>query len=134
MSYWKLDKFTANELARVDQEQFRDELFVLRHSPAACRMFAKAQYHLALRESAKENGGDTMLFFSVATELFNAVSELACDVARSHMLRYSRWNPNRLWVPTDHGFIQLANELGNEIEHDSFGETYIRTICGWWMV
>jgi hypothetical protein len=126
-----VDKFTINELARVDQEQFRDELFVLRHSPAACKIFANAQYHLAFCEGYE---GARTMFFMVAYELFNAINELACDVAHSHMLRYSRWNPNRLWLPGVGKFMRLAEELGNEVEHDDYGETYIRTICGWWKV
>ena len=70
-----------------------------------------------------------MLFFSVAMELFNAVSELACDVAHSHMLRYSRWNPNRLWVPTEHGFIQLANKL--KLVRDKADEYGIEFVDVW---
>ena len=131
MSYWKTDEFTTDELARVDQEQFRDELFVLRHSPAACRIFAKAQYNLAFSHDEEDT---RVVFFTAAYELFDAVNKLACDVAHSHKLAYSRWNPNRLWVPGVGKFMRLAEELGSEIEHDKYGETYIRTICGWWTV
>jgi hypothetical protein len=124
-----MNKFTTDELNRVDQEQFRDELFVLRHSPAARATFAKAQWNLELSHDSEET---RFLFYVVASELMSAIGEIALEIAHRHPIAYHRWNPNRKWVPGYGKFMRLAEELGNESKCDRFGEDRrIRTICGW---
>lgn len=127
MTYWKLNEFTKNELAKVDQEQFEDELFVLRHSPAARKIFAKAQFYETV-------GGDDVDMFGAAIDLFEVINEIACDVAHMHPIAYHRWNPRRKWVPGVGKFWKLAKALGNETETNEFGESFVRTIDGWWKV
>ena len=125
MTYWKLSDFTKAELSRVDQTEWEDELFVLRHSPAARKIFAKAQWYLAIDERE---------WHSLAMDLFHAISEIACDVAHMHPIAYHRWNPRRKLVPGTGKFWQLAKALGRKGTMNEFGETYVRTIDGWWKV
>lgn len=129
-NYWKTSDFTRKELLRADQEKFADELYVLRHSPAARKLFAKAQWYLTLEEGADD---DSTMLSSLATELLDAISEVAKDVAHTHPIAYHHGNPRRKWVPGIGKFYRLASEIGFEKEtrHD---ETYIRTIDGWWQV
>lgn len=127
MNYWTISEFTKNELAKVDQGQFEDELFVLRHSPAARKLFAKAQFYETV-------GSDDVTIFGMAMELFEAVDEVARDVAHLHPIAYHRWNPRRKWVPGIGKFWQLAKVLGNETKTNEFGESFVRTIDGWWKV
>lgn len=125
MTYWRVSDFAKAELARVDQTEWEDELFVLCHSPAARKIFAKAQYCLAIDECE---------WHLLAMDLFHAIDEIACDVAHRHPIAYHRWNPNRKWVPGVGKFRRLAQELGCESKQDEFGETFVRTIDGWWQV
>ena len=125
MTYWKMHDFTKQELERVDQDKFMDELFVLRHSPAARKVFAKAQYYMSL---------DRHEFFGEADELLHAVEEIACELAHRHPIAYHRWNPRRKFVPGIHKFMKLAEEIGFESERNKYGETSVRTIDGWWQV
>jgi hypothetical protein len=127
MGYWKTSDFTKAELEKVNQEQFEDELYVLRHSPAARAMFAKAQYHLTV-------GEDDSCLLGTAMDMFGAVNEIACEVAHRHPIAYSQWNPRRKWVPGVGKFYRLAEALGFESEENEYGETFVRTIDGWWAV
>lgn len=132
MGYWKMHDFTKAELARVDQDEFMDELYVLRHSPAARKVFAKAQYYLTLDRGTDDDGCVTL--FGTATELFRAIDAIACEVAHRHPIAYHRWNPRRRWVPGCCKFMRLAEAIGLESETDEYGETYVKTIDGWWTV
>lgn len=132
MRYWNMSDFTKSELARVDQEKFMDELYVLRHSPAARKIFAKAQWYMTLDRGVDDDGCVTL--FGTAMDLFGAINEIACEIAHLHPIAYHRWNPRRKWVPGVGKFMRLAEELGCESKQDEFGETYIRTIDGWWKV
>ena len=127
MNYWKLSDFAKAELARVDQTEWEDELYVLRHSPAARKIFAKAQWYITV-------ANDDTAVFGTAMNLFETCSEIACDVAHMHQIAYHRWNPRRKWVPGTGKFWQLAKALGNKSTTNEFGETYVRTIDGWWQV
>lgn len=128
-NYWKQSDFTRKELLRADQEKFADELYVLRHSPAARKLFAKAQWYLTLEDA----DDDSTMLSGLATELLDAIGEVARDVAHTHPIAYHRWNPRRKWVPGIGRFHRLANEIGFEKE-TKLDETYIRTIDGWWKV
>lgn len=124
MSYFDLDPFARDELLRVDQEKFYDELYVLRHSPAARQIFAKAQWYATIGEDE---------FFRETSVLFEALGVVALEVAHAHPWAYHRLNPSRKWVPGVGKFRRLANELGYE-EDVRYGDTYVRTILGYWKV
>lgn len=124
-SYWKQSKFTRAELLCVDQDEWRDELYVLRHSPAARGVFAKAQWYMAIGEED---------FFSEQMELFEAIRQIASEVAHRHPLAYWRHNPRRVWVPGVGKFRHLAKALVPETRSGEYGETRVRTILGWWIV
>lgn len=124
-SYWKPSDSTRKELLRVDQDEWRDELYVLRRSPAARDVFAKAQWYMAVGEED---------FFSEQTELFEAVRMIASEVAHRHPLAYWRHNPRRLWVPGVGKFMRLAKALVPETRSGEDGKTQIKTILGWWSV
>ena len=133
MSYWKMGDFAKAELARVDQTEWEDELYVLRHSPAARKVFAKAQYYLTLDRGTDDDGCVTL--FGTATELFHAIDAIACEVAHRHPIAYHRWNPGRKMVPSPYRYMKLAGALGFESRPDEYGdETLVRTIDGWWQV
>jgi len=126
MKYWKKDDFTKAELMRVDQEMFEDELYVLRHSPAAREVFAKAQYYLAIDEHE---------WYGLAMDLFGAIAGIAHEVAHLHLIAYHRWNPWRKWAPSAYDFFCLAKTLGFESMPDEWhDETLVRTINGWTQV
>lgn len=130
-SYWKPSNFTREELSRVDQEKFADELYVLRHSPAARRLFANAQEYLTL---AKDRDYDSSaMLFEFATKLFETIVEVAIDVAHMHPIAYHRWNPRKKELPGTDELHQLAREIGFESETRQ-NETHIRSIEGWWVL
>ena len=128
-----MDKFCKEQLALVDQDEWRDELYVLRHSPAARKVFAKMQYNLTILEDCSDDRSH-LLLFSIASELAEAIREISFDVAHRHPIAYNRWNPRRVWVPGIGKFMELANAIGFEGKKDEYGETFIKTIDGWWMV
>lgn len=133
MAYWKMGDFAKAELARVDQTEWEDELYVLRHSPAARKVFAKAQWYLTLEQGADDESATTL--FGAAMDLFHAIDTIACEVAHHHPIAYHRWNPRRKWVPGAGRFHRLAEELGFERKLDEYGdETLFRTIDGWMQV
>lgn len=122
MSFWKMSDFCKQELSKVDQMEFVDELYILRHSSAARDTFARAQWYLALSDES----------FDVAMELFTAVSLIAREVAYRHPIAYHKWNPKRKWVVSAYKFLNFAKELGVETKLDDWqDETLIRTIEGW---
>ena len=126
MSYWRMADFTKAELARIDQAEFEDELYVLRHSPAARKVFAKAQWYLAIDEHE---------WHGLAMDLFGAVAEIACEVAHRRPIAYHRWNPRRKWAPSTYKFFRLAKALGFEsMPNEWHDETLVRTIDGWTQV
>jgi len=128
-----MDKFCKEQLAMVNQDEWRDELYVLRHSPAARKVFAKMQYNLTILEDCHDDRSH-LLFFSIASELAEAIREISFDVAHRHPIAYHPWNPRRIWVPGIGKFMELAKAIGFEKKKDEFGETFIKTIDGWWMV
>lgn len=128
----KINSFTKEILDSVDQEKWRDELYVLRHSYAARALFAKAQCYMALEDEADDDHATEL--FDFAMELFRAIGEIACEVAHRHPFAYHRWNPRRKWVPGVGKFMRLAKEIGFEKKQNEYGESYVKTIDGWWMV
>ena len=127
-----MDKFCREQLSLVNHDEWRDELYVLRHSPAARRVFAKMQYYMALMTDCDER--NHLELFMVASELSNALQEFSFDVATHHPIAYHPWNPRRIWVPGIGKFMELAKVIGFEKKKDEYGETFIKTIDGWWMV
>ena len=125
MSFWKMSDYCKQELSKVNPVKFVDELYILRHSPAARDTFARAQWYLALSDEDNES-------FNAAIELFTAVSLIAREVAHRHPIAYHKWNPKRKWVPSAYKFLDFAKELGVETKLDDWqDETLIRTIEGW---
>ncbi len=121
-----LDKFTRDELNRVDQYEHGPALFTLRHSSAAREIFAHLQFAIAFDYE----------YYEETMALETALECIAKEVACRHHWAHSRFNPRRVIVPGRMQFRRLADELNVPIEDDEYrpNRGHVKTIDGWWTV
>ena len=133
----RMDQFTIDELNRVDQKEYNDELWVLRHSPAGRHVFAEYQTNLYLQSYHDEDDLDDPLnniLFCENQVMLRNLQTMSGDIVRHHPWSHCPLNPNRVVCPTAGRFSRLAKELGVETKKDDCGEkTMYKTILGWWV-
>lgn len=128
-----LSQFTIDELNRVDQYQYFNELWFLRHSPAARRLFVEMQTSVYI-ESFYEVGSEMRAFECEKLDgLAEGLEELCCECISHHPWWYCRLNPNRVITPSWASWIRLAEAFGVEEQPNEWGdETLYKTIEGWY--
>ena len=124
-SYWKMDDFTKTVLEMVNQDEHYEALWVLRHSPAARRIFAEMQY--------VHHFSDSHGYFCEEMAYRKSLDDLSSDVINLHPWSRNRLNPRRIIV-TGYDFLRLMEALHEEAVTDEYGKTRIKTIEGWWQV
>lgn len=136
MKRQKMSQFTIDELNRVDQDTYFEELWFLRHVPAARRLFANMQTTLFEIDNVKGHEDYKDIEHGLCYELkglATGLEELCCEAISHHPWWYNRLNPNRVFVPSMYSFMRLAEELGVESKPNEWGdETLFKTILGWW--
>ena len=111
----KPTKFCVNLLNEVDQDEHEDAIYVLKHSYAARATFAWLQYETHCDD------------FSAEMAYTHALEAISCEVAhRAHGQRRTAVSCGE--------WRRLAKALAVPAENDEYGETYIRTISGWWRI
>lgn len=131
----KMSQFTIDELNRVDQDRYFDELWFLRHSPAARRLFTEMQtsvFYLSLNDRGSDEWDrDVRELMGLAKGL----EELCCECVSHHPWWHNRFNPNRVIVPSQYSWVHLAEEFGVETKPNEWhDETLYKTIEGWYQL
>lgn len=128
----KLSQFTIDELNRVDQDRYFDELWFLRHSPAARRLFTEMQTELYCMSLTEK--GDEVYFRDLERfiGLAHGLEELCCECISHHPWWHNRFNPNRVIVPSWASWMHIAEAFGTESEPNEWGDTLYKTIEGWY--
>lgn len=128
----KMSQFTIDELDRVDQYQYFNELWFLRHSPAARCLFVKMQTEVYCM-SFYEDDKDLDIAYERLHGLAEGLEVLCRECISHHPWWYCRFNPNRVIVPSWTRWIRLAEKLDVEDGFDEWGdETLYKTIEGWY--
>lgn len=123
---YKMSQFTKDELARVDQNEFRDCIWVLKHSRNARNMFADLQ--------TCEYVNDIDEGWAEYMALGQALQHISIEVMDHRLWSYCRFNPWRIIPPSAFKWQKLSQELGIQDRDNEYGETEYKTILGWWQL
>ena len=113
----KPSKFTRKILSEVDNERFDDAVYVLMHSHAAREVFAWLQYEMHFDDDE----------FWAQMAYARSLEYISREVAH-------RAHGRRRCAVSCGTFERLAELLDVPSGTNEFGETYIRTINGWWKI
>ena len=129
----KLSQFTIDELNRVDQDLYFNELWFLRHSIAARRLFVEMQTSVYIMSFYEKGSEMRAMEVEKLDGLAEGLEALCQECISHHPWWYSRFNPNRVITPSWASWIRLAEKFGVDEHPDEWGdETLYKTIEGWY--